>query len=267
MSRNLNSEKHLQCVLRLPCPKCDNITRHQVLACIDDCEGGDEEPRYWLEYEIVACLGCEEISFRKNWQSTDDLGYDEDGNYTTVDHPVIFPPRKSGRKHLKRDYELPPKILAIYHEVHQALANDLRVLAGIGIRALVEAVCSEKGTKEGGCKLKESIDGLATKNILTPEAAQVLHGIRFLGNNAAHETTAPKEVELEAAIDIAEQLLMNVYILPKIGEELNIPVRVTHISGTAASASVTALETTVPMTSNRPGGPLGMERKLGELTS
>ncbi len=216
--RTANDSRHIGRICRLPCTDCDNITRHEVLACVDD-DHKSEEYIGWEQYEIVACLGCEKVSFRRNWQSSDHLGYDhEEGIDPPVDHPEVFPPRRAGRKRIKREYDLPAPIRAIYDEVHQAIANSQRVLAGIGIRALVEAVCAEKGAT--GRTLEGRIDDLATKGVLTTDAARVLHGTRLLGNRAAHEVAAPSEKHLEAAIDIAEQLLMNVYILPKIGEAL-----------------------------------------------
>jgi hypothetical protein len=106
----------------------------------------------------------------------------------------------------------------IYHEVHSAISNNQRVLAGIGIRALVEAVCAQK--RAAGGNLEKKIDDLATRNVLTKSAAETLHRTRLLGNAAAHEVAPPNEEELEAAMDIAEQLLMNVYVLPEIGDRL-----------------------------------------------
>jgi hypothetical protein len=109
-------------------------------------------------------------------------------------------------------------VRSIYHEVHLAMSNNQPVLAGIGIRALVEAVCAEEEVI--GMTLEKRIDDLATKNVLTGAAAATLHRTRVLGNTAAHEVAPPNEEQLEAAMAVAEQLLMNVYILPAIGEQL-----------------------------------------------
>jgi hypothetical protein len=98
------------------------------------------------------------------------------------------------------------------------MSNNQPVLAGIGIRALVEAVCAEE--KANGRTLEKRIDDLAAKNVLTVTAAATLHRTRVFGNAAAHEVAPPNDEQLEAAMEVAEQLLMNIYILPAIGERL-----------------------------------------------
>ena len=90
------------------------------------------------------------------------------------------------------------------------------VLAAIGLRALLEAVCKEKKARDGD--LFKKIDSLVEKKILTPAGAMILHRIRTLGNEAAHEVKPHTEGQLALAMDIVEHLLMDVYILPKKAE-------------------------------------------------
>ena len=91
--------------------------------------------------------------------------------------------------------------------------EKLPVLAGIGIRALVESVCKQKRVR--GTNLQQRIDGLATAGLLGAVEAKTLHRIRFLGNKAAHEMKQPTPEELSAGMDIAEHLLETVYLLPR----------------------------------------------------
>jgi len=88
--RTINIAQHLQRIHRLPCAECDNTTRHEVLACVDD-EHRVEDMFGSEEYEIVACLGCEKVSFRQSWQSSEHLEYDyEEGLEVTAEHPELF---------------------------------------------------------------------------------------------------------------------------------------------------------------------------------
>jgi hypothetical protein len=156
-------------------------------------EQSSEDGRfYWESYEIVTCLGCEDVSFRKNWKSSDDDDVDQNGEVFPANHPELFPPRRAGRKRLKREENLPSSVRNIYHEVHLAISNNQRVLAGIGIRALVEAVCAQK--KATGGNLEKKIDDLAAKNVLTASAAEILHRTRLLGNMAAHEVRVSEKL-------------------------------------------------------------------------
>ena len=96
-------------------------------------------------------------------------------------------------------------------ETYSALCNQLRVLSGIGIRALVETVCKDKAAV--GKNLKEQIDNLVVLGILTRDGADFLHSLRIMGNNAAHDVEPQTEDDLDIAFDIVEHLLQGVYLL------------------------------------------------------
>lgn len=214
-----NAPEDLKKIHEIVCPQCDRLTQHAVLASVAVTEE-NPEVEVWSEYEVVSCRGCQHMSFRSNWSASDEFQYDEQNELSPVEHPEYFPPRRAGRKMVRKAYYLPPKIRAIYFEVHQAIAAGHRVLASIGIRALVEAVCAEKGAK--GRTLEKRIDALASQNTLTVEGASVLHKTRLLGNRAAHQVDPPDEHQLDVAMDIAEQLLVNVWILPQVAKSLNL---------------------------------------------
>jgi hypothetical protein len=194
----------------IPCNHCLIDTKHDVLASVSESgiEFNDEETYGWMcEYQMMQCRGCESISYRQIASSSDD----PDDTFT------IFPARISGRKEISRSWHLPAKVNAIYKETYKAASNNMPVLAAIGIRTLVEAVCSDKGASG---YLVEKIDKLVAMGVLTKDGADILHGTRFLGNGAAHEVQGPSDSEIEAALDVAENLLQNVYILPEIARRL-----------------------------------------------
>jgi hypothetical protein len=113
---------------------------------------------------------------------------------------------------------LPYKVQEIYQEPYSAVVNRQRTLAGIGIRAMVEAVCQEEGAV--GHNLEERIDDLVQKGKLAEEGAEILHGTRLLGNKAAHEVEALQSAQLDAAMRVAENLLETVYVLPSLAKHL-----------------------------------------------
>jgi hypothetical protein len=113
---------------------------------------------------------------------------------------------------------LPAGVHRIYNETHRALCEGLPVLTGIGIRAIVEAVCNEKGA--AGKNLEQQIDSLKTMSLITPDGASILHSLRFMGNKAAHEVKPHTPEELATAFDVAEYLLKGVYVLPELGNKL-----------------------------------------------
>lgn len=88
----------------------------------------------------------------------------------------------------------------------------------MGIWALIEAVCKEKDAT--GSSLQQKIDSLLELGVLTLSGAQILHCLRIMGNQAAHEVTPQDEKDLGVAFDVVEHLLLGVYLLPQKAAEL-----------------------------------------------
>lgn len=203
----------------LACIKCDGETCHKVLFSVNVLESEDEIS-VSREYEIIICQGCKEVSFRTSSSCSEDMSYDlETGEVDYNEDIKLYPSRIAGRKQVKDMYFLPDEVLKIYKETHGALCGRLSILAGIGIRALVESVCREKEAQ--GSNLENKIDDLVTKGVLTHDSAQTLHSTRLLGNKSAHKTTAASDDELDIAMDIVENLIKTVYVIPQKAKRLN----------------------------------------------
>ena len=185
-----------------------------------DVTGG--EPwgfHYWENYQVVQCQGCDSISFRESHANSEDLIEDDETGASFPNETVsIYPSRLAVRHKLRQVGLLPPKVLRIYNETHAALCNEQQILAGVGIRALVETVCQEKSA--AGSDLASKINDLVTKGILTTTGADTLHKMRTLGNKAAHEVKPHSAGTLNVAMDVIEHLLVDVYILPETTKNL-----------------------------------------------
>jgi hypothetical protein len=173
----------------------------------------------WDDYYTIQCAGCKTVSFCIKSTSTEDQAYDErTGDYQPVETTRLYPSRIAGRLELENSHLLPHAVYKVYEETRAALANDQPVLAGIGIRAIVETVCKDQSAT--GNRLVEHIDDLARKGVITPDGARILHSLRFMGNEAAHEVKAHSEDELITALDVVEYVLKGVYILPRLASRL-----------------------------------------------
>ncbi len=198
---------------KIACSLCNNDTKHAVHASVEvfwEVEEHDIQGKSL--YEIISCLGCEELSFRLESGQSDDYYHGDGGQLVYNVSEEIYPSRLKGRSPLDHQYSLPDKVKTVYRETHAALCTKLKILSGVGIRALIEAVCHEEQAE--GSNLKEKIDNLVKKGVLTAKNAETLHKTRFLGNRAAHEIVAATDSELEVAFDILENLLETVYIIP-----------------------------------------------------
>lgn len=92
------------------------------------------------------------------------------------------------------------------------------VLAGIGLRALVETVCKEREAE--GKNLEQRIDNLVAQGVLTLDGAEFLHSLRIMGNQAAHEVKPHPVADLNLAFDVIEHVLTGVYLIPNRAAQL-----------------------------------------------
>jgi len=195
----------------LECESCSRKTRHRILHSIDEpIWDGPDYRVVTATWSIVQCEGCETFSFLNTDEQVH--GYDDKGNVLMAVKKVLYPRRAIGRPPLSDIWHLPFHVKLMYTQTREALCNDMNVLAGIGIRALVEVVCKER--KAPGHNLEKRIDGLVQNGDLTPAGAAILHSLRTMGNEAAHEVKAHTSQDLSTAFEVVEHLLTGIYILP-----------------------------------------------------
>lgn len=199
----------------IACASCRRITKHQVLASADVIGSQSYRDQLAVEYEdnyqVIQCRGCETISFRTRSWSSEDYEVEEEGLSYNIS-TSLYPSRSEGRGSLKDTPLLPADIQRIYKETLSAINNDLPVLAGIGIRAIIESICRDK--QAPGKDLFKRIEGLAELGVLSKDGADILHRIRSLGNEAAHEVKPHRTEQLSLALDVCENLFQIVYLLP-----------------------------------------------------
>lgn len=203
-----------------PCAKCNTETSHNVLAAVALSDQSlDGDILVWDSYLIIMCGGCKNICFCRESSSSEDLTKDpRTGEVEPTVTRTVYPSCLAGRAELEHSYMLPVGVKEIYTETHSALCEHKAVLAGVGIRVIVEAVCQEKAVS--GSNLQKRIDSLVSMGLITAEGAKILHYIRYMGNTAAHEVKVHTEEELSAAFDVVEYVLKGVYILPRIADKL-----------------------------------------------
>jgi len=195
------------------CAKCGDGKTHVIRSSIKEYNADEHHHGAsfeWIDkYQVIQCGGCKNYSFRKTQSNSED--YDP----YTRDHPevvTLYPSRIKGRAPVNDHKLLPAALQQIYLETLKALNSDQPVLAGIGIRAIVEAVCKDQNATEN--KLEKKIDELVAKQVLTRAGADILHKLRILGNKAAHDVKPHDVQQLGFAFDVIDNLVSSVYILP-----------------------------------------------------
>lgn len=175
----------------------------------------------YQDYMTIQCAGCDTISFVIR-SSDSDKGMEDgalkfyDDNYPDVGRdwsPYEF-------LQWETTDELPPVIEDLYLEVRGCFEKESEVLAGIGLRTLIEAICLDQDIP--GNNLKQKIDNLHTQGLISEQAVPILHKLRHIGNFSAHEIRKANLDNLNYALKIINQVLEWVYILPRINESLDI---------------------------------------------
>jgi hypothetical protein len=202
--------------VKVLCSTCKRSTNHDVLFSNDFHDSSEEgDIDFWSSDQVIKCCGCDEVSFRKTSECTEDIDYTTGGLVLTE---YLYPNRVEGRLPIKGHESFPIKTRRIYDETLKALNQNAFILSAIGLRALIESICVEQKTKAK--TLAKGIDELAASGLLSEKQAEFLHAHRFMGNAAAHEMVAPKATELVGALDIAETLLKTIYILPELADSI-----------------------------------------------
>ena len=195
------------------CKSCRRDTRHSLVADAEQVCEDERGGRQRLIYQLIRCKGCETLSCREIRTTSDEA--DEKG--TPPYEVTLYPPRAAGHEWhgwLEHIRHLPGPVERVYREILGAMNAGLPLLATIGLRTLIEAVCYDARAK--GKNLETLIDSLADLGVLSKAQATTLYSPRLVGNPATHQITAPESTELTAALRITEAILETLYVIPKL---------------------------------------------------
>ena len=189
------------------CSECSGERNHDVLFVTktdwsdDECSmsGGDD-------YEVLKCGGCDRVVLRHTSWSTEDQG-----------QTVRFYPPPMFRKqpnwslgfHLNSRTEFVRQLL---NEIYVGIQNGSRMIATMGVRALLEHVMIDSVGDHGGfdknlTKFKE--DGYISERQLA-----TLKEVLEAGHATMHRSYQPSDMDLRACVDIAESVLQTIYVHP-----------------------------------------------------
>ena len=217
--------------IKIFCSECAGHTNHNILAKKKIDSETDDGFHYGVIHYFGQCAGCDNICYAQSSWTEDQ--FDPETGEMLFDWQT-YPRSKGQRSPIDDIHYLPMEIRIIYREAVGAFNNQLHILAAIGLRVLVEAICKER--KVGGDNLALLIDGLAQNGILSRNQADILHSHRFMGNAAAHEIQIARPTELIAALEISETVLRTIYVLPELSKKIRTG-RKRHSQGAPTASS------------------------------
>ena len=196
------------------CKSCRRDTRHSLVADAEQVCEDERGSRQRIVYQLIRCKGCETLSCREIRTAPDRT----DENGTAPYEVTLYPPRAAGHEWLEHIRHLPGPVERVYREILGAINAGLPLLATIGLRTLIEAVCHDARAR--GKNLESLIDSLADLGVLSKAQATTLYSPRLVGNPTTHQITAPESTELTTALRITEAILETLYVIPKLKQDL-----------------------------------------------
>jgi hypothetical protein len=127
--------------------------------------------RHAHRYSLWSCAGCKEAILEKQWASED-----SDSEWAEASGEY-YPRRTEDSIQPKVFKNLNDELGRLYKEIVICFNEDCLLLCTIGLRALIEGVCKERGHKKGNLeeKVKELIKLLPSLSMIA-EALQSLRG-------------------------------------------------------------------------------------------
>jgi hypothetical protein len=195
--------------IRNYCGDCLNETNHMVRSVFQhDLDPWNNVVKY---YCIVQCCGCDKFSYRSQREDFEMVYPNDQGDIEPKIKVETYPYYLDYRNQIEGGNFLPKKIKYIYTEAVKAMSIGCYLLAGVAFRTIIEAICIDKDVKGGN--LKESIENLNLNHFITLSDCNLLHSIRFLGNDSVHDISPPHVNALYTVLDIVESLLRNLYLI------------------------------------------------------
>mgnify|MGYP001614421107 CR=1 FL=1 len=197
---------------KVMCKACEQDTWHTVLHCANT--GWDDEDSGMWERTTsftLQCLGCDNVCLLIQSQFSEDI--DSRTGIPELNKSVHPSPYKSDREEVARLFSVPKGVKSVYEETIKAFNGGMMILTAMGIRATIEAIAIEQKITVRG--IKKKILKMENLKIITPEGVKLLELVTDIGNLAAHEIKKHHRDDIALCIDIVEDVLRSLYILPE----------------------------------------------------
>lgn len=188
------------------CNKCHGDRNHEILfiettSWSDDKIGISGSDKY----EMLKCRGCDRVIIRHTqWISE-------------LPEPFVYfyPPLMSRtepawiRDMRGRSARLARRLL---REIYIGVQNNMRALATMGVRALMEYTMVDSVGDQG--TFNKNLAEFERQGFISNKQRDILNIVLEAGHATTHRAYQPTDDDLAACIDIAESVMQNVYVHP-----------------------------------------------------
>lgn len=213
------------------CNTCKVETKHNLISIHTRFVNGDQirhfELSEWAEAPDLEKMGsCDTVHQYKLWvcRGCDTATLQESCTHRMLIHEsdstksfwiYTFHPKRAAEHRVPKNFvSLPANLWFIYHEVIDSFNSQAEILTAIGLRALLEGICIDKGITDGvAWGLQAKLKALDKGKHLPSSIVKGLGSFKFIGDEAAHKLERPAMKNLSLAIDVMEELLSFLYSL------------------------------------------------------
>lgn len=212
-------------VERSDCPQCGPGRRAEVVAFFSVTNQDERSPVYQvINYNTLRCCGCGVVHVRRDVFFSEDEDHEQDpitGEWETVLRPTsTYWPASERRRQPSWSLQVQDDVIhRLLDEVYRALNDDLRTLAAMGVRALLDRTFELAGA-DPAAGFEEKLKTLTADGAISVRDKETLTIMTDAGSAASHRGWQPDADDLDTILDAAEAVLHRVMVLPSNAQRL-----------------------------------------------
>lgn len=193
---------------RAHCNNCDGEKHHEILFTTQTAWAEDELLLQGKDtYDVLKCCGCDRvILMHTSWFS----------HYDNVESDVFYYPPSSLRKEPRWLNDMSGNNVSIVKnllsEVYVGVQNNAKMIAAMGVRALIENVMIDTVGDHGN--FRNNLTAFMGEGYISRKQKDILTAVLEVGHAAMHRSYQPAHEDLIICIDIVESVLQAVYVHP-----------------------------------------------------
>lgn len=221
---------------KLNCRLCKRITNHDELYKKADKDEITYNFMETVEYLVVQCRGCENISFFMRYWNTQMVSFDYENNeYDEIWDETIYPndmELKFKNEYFVQKFKYTPfELRSLYEQTIDNFRLGYYPFVAAGVRMIIEKLCfileikegfqrnlqtgeigiDKRGEKISRPSLEGKINGLYDNGYVLFKDLPILHAVRIIGNDGLHEIKTPSLTVLTKALEVIEYVLVTIF--------------------------------------------------------